>query len=60
MVWERSDCGKRGQRPCSPDNYFNSDEYLALDHDMKLEQLWSQLTEIDRSTGEVSPTKPKC
>ena len=60
MVWEASDCGKRGRRACSPENYFNSDGYLELDHDVKLEQLWSQLTEIDRSTGEVSPTKPKC
>jgi hypothetical protein len=60
MNWEASGCGKRGNRACPPANYFNSDEYLALDHDVKLEQLFSQLTKIDRSTGEVSPIKPKC
>ena len=42
------------------DNYFNSNEYQIKDRQVKLQEIWSQLTETDRSTGKVSPTKPKC
>ena len=60
VIWENDNCGKRGNRPCAPENYFNSSAYQSQNHSAKLADLWSQLTDKDRTTQKDSPTKPKC
>ena len=44
----------------TPENYFASDEYQALDREDKLGELWEQLTGVPRGFDEAIPHKPKC
>ena len=55
--WDGSDCWSGS---CAPERYFSSDEYQAQDREVKLAEIWAQLTETNHATGEVSPTKVKC
>ena len=57
---EECDCITEGSVAWQPGEYFNTRGYIEQNRDVKLAELWSQLTETDRGTSTVSPTKPKC
>ena len=44
----------------SPENYFNSDEYQDQEREVKLAQLWDQLTGVPRGFDEAIPARVKC